>query len=106
VQVAPCAARGLLCLAPPLDAVARLLPDEEASQIAGKLARKSQVQRFFPIRLPHWARHRRSSYYELVAYEAATAAPHDRSATDPREKEPGTHQITVVRSSAPFPWPE
>lgn len=30
VQVAPCTALGLLLLAPPLDAVARPLPDEEA----------------------------------------------------------------------------
>lgn len=116
VQVAPCVARGLLCLAPPLDAVARPLPDEEASQVAGKLSRQSWVRRHFLTPLLHRvrrARHRQRMYYELVADETAMAAPydqgafnvHDRSATDPRGKEPGVHQITVVRSSAPFPWP-
>jgi len=116
VQVAPCAARGLLCLAPPLDATARLLPDEEASQVARKLSRKSQVRRHFPTPLlhpVHRARHRQRVYYELLAYEAEPAVPHGRgafnvpgrSAADPRGKEPGAHQITVVRSSAPFPWP-
>lgn len=115
VQVAPCAARGLLCLAPPLDAIARLLPDEEASQVARKLSRKSQVQHFLAplLHLLHRARHRQRVYYELLAYEAAPAAPYGRdafnvpgrSAADPRRKEPGAHQITVVRSSAPFPRP-
>lgn len=116
VRVAPCAARGLLCLAPPLDAIARPLPDEEASQVARKLSRKSPVRRHFLTPLlhrVHRARHRRKVYYELLAYAAAPAAPYGRdafdvpgrSAADPRGKEPGAHQITVVRSSAPFPWP-
>lgn len=113
VQVAPCAVRGLLCLAPPLDAIARLLPDGEASQVAGKLSRKSQGRWRFLTPLLHRARHRQRVYYELLAYEAAAAAPDDqgafnvadRLAAGPRGKEPGAHQITVVRSSAPFSWP-
>ncbi len=89
VQVAPCAARGLLCLAPPLDAIARLLPDEEASEVARKLSRKSPVRRHSLTPLLHRARHQQRVYYELLACEAAPSGPGafngpGRSAADPR----------------------
>jgi PPOX class probable F420-dependent enzyme len=116
VQVAPCAARGLLLLAASLDAVARLLPDEEASQVAAKLARTSQVQRHLSIPLLHRvnrARRQQMVHYELLACESAAVATHDRgaldnqdrSAADPPGKEPGAHHVTVTWSSTPFPWP-
>lgn len=73
VQVTPCAMRGLLSLGPPLDAVARLLPGEEASQVAGKLARKYPVAHRFLIPLLGRARRQQMAYYELLSYEAATA---------------------------------
>src|SRR5690242_14789025 len=81
VQVAPCAARGLLCLAPPLDAVARLLPDEEAGQVARKLSRKSPARPHFltpMLHRVHRARHRQKVYYELLADEDVPAAPYGR----------------------------
>lgn len=113
VQVAPCAALGLLSLAPPLDALARLLPDEEASRVARKLARKYPVQQRFLIRLLQRTRRWQMVHYELLTYEAAATMTNDRGASgvpdrsviDLRSKESGAHQITVVRSSAPFPWP-
>lgn len=71
VQVTPCAMRGLLSLGPPIDADARWLPGEEASRVAGKLARKYPVQHRFLIPLLGWAGRRRMAYYELVTYEAA-----------------------------------
>jgi PPOX class probable F420-dependent enzyme len=114
VQVAPCAALGLLSLAPPLDALARRLPPgEEASRVAGKLARKYPVRQRFLIPLLHRTRRWQMVHYELLTYQAAVAITYDRrasglpdrSAIDLRSKESGAHQITVVRSSAPFPWP-
>ena len=65
VQVAPCGALGLWRHAPPLDAAARRLAGEEASRVAGPLARKYPVRRRSPARLLHWARRRRLVYYEL-----------------------------------------
>ncbi len=115
VQVAPCTGAALgLRLAPPLDAVARrLLPGEEASRVAGKLARKYPVRQRFLIPLLHRTRRWQMVHYELLTYEAAAAITYDRGASglpdrsviDLRSKESGAHQITVVRSSAPFPWP-
>ena len=66
VQVAPCGVRGLVSYGPPLDAGARRLGDEEASRVAGQLARKYPVRRGFPARLLRRARHRRLAYYELL----------------------------------------
>jgi PPOX class probable F420-dependent enzyme len=113
VQVAPCTALGLLSFGPPLDAVARLLTGEEASRVAGKPARKYPVRQRFLIPLLHRTRRGQMVQYELLTYAAAAAMTCDRGAssvpgrsvTDLRSKEPGVHQITVVRSSAPFPWP-
>jgi PPOX class probable F420-dependent enzyme len=116
VQVAPCAARGLLCLAPPVEAVARLLPDQEASQVAGELARKSSAPRHFRLpglRRAHRARRGRMVHYELLPCASAAAMTPDQaaahapggSAAGPPGREPGAPQVTVVRSSAPFPWP-
>jgi hypothetical protein len=45
VQVAPCGALGLWSHGPPLDAAARRLAAEEASRVAGPLARKYPVRR-------------------------------------------------------------
>jgi PPOX class probable F420-dependent enzyme len=79
VQVAPYSLG--LRLAPPLDAIARLLPGEEASRVAGQLARKYPVQQRFLIPLLHRARRSQMVYYELVTYEAAAAMTNDRAAS-------------------------
>lgn len=119
VQVAPCAVRGFLRLAPPLDAVARLLSGEEASQVAGKLARESEARRHFPVPLLHRvhqvhpARHRQVVHYELSASEPAAATAHDRAAldvpdrpaADPPGGAAGARQVTVAWSPDPYPWP-
>jgi PPOX class probable F420-dependent enzyme len=69
VQVAPYALG--VRLAPPLDAIVRLLHGEEASRVAGQLARKYPVQQRFLIPLLHRARRSQMVHYELVTYEAA-----------------------------------
>ena len=66
VQVAPCGALGLWSYGPPLDAAARPLADEEASRVAGQLARKYPVRRRSLARLLRRARRRRLVYYELL----------------------------------------
>jgi uncharacterized protein len=66
VQVAPCGALGLWSHGPPLDAAARRLADEEASRVAGPLARKYPVRRRSLARLLQWARRRQLVYYELL----------------------------------------
>lgn len=109
VQVAPCAALGLLLLGPPLDAIARPVPDDEASQVAGMLARKYRVKQRFLVPLLHSARRSRMIHYELLADEAVPAATHDQLATDvlhhlstdPQGAEPGVIRVTVVRASGP-----
>jgi PPOX class probable F420-dependent enzyme len=65
-QVAPCGALGLWSYGPPLDAAARPLADQEASQVAGQLARKYPVPRRSLARLLPRARRRRLVYYELL----------------------------------------
>lgn len=82
VQVAPCGALGFVLLAPPLDAVARPLPDEEASRVAGKLARKDRVWQRFLIPLLHRARRQQMVHYELSSYEAAAATAHGQETSD------------------------
>lgn len=113
VQVAPCAARGLLLLAPPLDAVARLLPEKEAGQVSGKLS-QTRVQRYLLIPLLHRGRRRRMVYYELLAHAtASTTMTRDREGLDapdppvtgPRAQERGGSQVTVVRGANPYRWP-
>jgi uncharacterized protein len=69
VQVRACLMRGL-AVGPRLDAVARLLSGEEASRVAGKLARK-YPRRHFLISLLHRTRRWRLAHYELLTYEAA-----------------------------------
>ena len=66
VQVAPCGALGLWSEGPPLDAAARRLGGEEASRVAGPLARKYPVRRSSLARLLQWARRRQLVYYELL----------------------------------------
>ncbi|MGH3294814.1 MAG: hypothetical protein ACRDP7_23745 [Trebonia sp.] len=110
VQVVRCSAMGLLSFGPPLDAVARLLAGEEASGVAETLARKYPVRQRFLIPLFHRTRRGQLVYYELLTYKAAApdrgaSGTPDRSVIELRGKEPGVYQITVVRSSAPFPWP-
>lgn len=73
VQVTACPVPGLT-VGPPLDAVARLLSGEEASRVAGKLARKYPLRRYFPIPLLHRTRRWRLAHYELLSYEAAADA--------------------------------
>jgi PPOX class probable F420-dependent enzyme len=70
VQVMPCSARGFLTYGQPLSATARLLPGDEASRAAGKLAREHPVQRRFLIPLLQWARRRQVVIYELMADDA------------------------------------
>jgi len=117
VQVAPCAALGLR-VAPPLDAIARPLDGEEASQVARKLARKYPVRQRFLIPLLQRTLRWQMMHYELLAYEYAAAMADDHGAScvpdrpedNLRSKEPGAPQITVVRSSAaptgPASWRE
>jgi hypothetical protein len=66
VQVAPCGARGLVSYGPPLDAATRRLGDEEASRVAGQLARKYPARRRSLARLLQRARRRRLVHYELL----------------------------------------
>lgn len=82
VQVAPCAALGLLLLGPPLDAVARPLPDQEASRVAEMLARKYRVKQRFLAPMLQGARRSRMALYELLADEDVLAATHDQRAGD------------------------
>jgi uncharacterized protein len=70
VQVCPVPG---LTVGPSIDAVARLLPGEEASRVAGKLARKYRLQQYFLIPLLHRARRWQMAHYELLSYEAATS---------------------------------
>jgi len=70
VQVAPCTALGLYSNGPPRYATARRLPDGEASQVAGKLARKYPVQHRYLITWLHRARRWQMVHYELMAHDA------------------------------------
>jgi PPOX class probable F420-dependent enzyme len=72
VQVRACPVRGLT-VGPPIDAVARLLPREEASSVASKLARKYPLQQRFLISLLHRTRRWQMAHYELLTYEAAAS---------------------------------
>jgi uncharacterized protein len=66
VQVAPCRALGLVSYGPPLDAAARRLTGQEASHVAGQLARTYPVRRRSLTGLLQRARRRRLVYYELL----------------------------------------
>ncbi len=65
VQVAPCAALGLYRYGPWLDATARLLAGEEASQAATKLARQHPGQHGGLTSLAYRLRGARPVHYEL-----------------------------------------
>jgi PPOX class probable F420-dependent enzyme len=85
VQVAPCAALGLYRHGPWLDATARLLAGEEASQAAGKLARQHPGQRGGLPSLAYRLRGARPVHYELRPCAGAGARA-DRGTTGrPRE---------------------
>ena len=71
VQVTPCSARGFFTYGSPLEATARLLPGEEADQVARKLARSHPVQHHFLIPLLHRTRRRQLVRYELLADDPA-----------------------------------
>jgi PPOX class probable F420-dependent enzyme len=66
VQVAPCRALGLVSYGEPLDAAARRLTGQEASHVAGQLARTHPVRRRSLAWLLQRARRRRLVYYELL----------------------------------------
>ena len=70
VQVTACPMLGLT-VGSPIDAVAQLLPGEEASSVARKLARKYPLQQHFLIPLLHRTRRWQMAHYELLTYEAA-----------------------------------
>lgn len=71
VQVTPCTVLGLCSFGPPINATARLLPSEEASRVARKLARKYPVQHRSLIPLIYRTRRRQMVHYELLAHHAA-----------------------------------
>jgi PPOX class probable F420-dependent enzyme len=72
VQVTACPMLGLT-VGPPIDAVARLLPGEEASWVARKLARKYPLHQHFLIPLLHRTRRWHMAHYELLTYEAVAS---------------------------------
>lgn len=71
VQVAGCTAMGLVSFGPTLNAVARRLSAEEASQVARKVARNYPFRQRFVIPLIRRMRRWQMAHYELVTYEAA-----------------------------------
>jgi uncharacterized protein len=70
VQVAPCTLLGLSTW-PPLDAIARALPAEEARWVATELDRRCLARHRISIPLPRRRRRRQAVYYELLADDAA-----------------------------------
>jgi PPOX class probable F420-dependent enzyme len=110
VQAAPCGALGFVLLAPVLDAVARPLPDDEASRVAGRLARSRRGPAAYFVPLLHRARRQQMVYYELLPYETGAHAQETpgatgRSAADPRGNPPGAVRVTVVRDASHIPGP-
>ena len=71
VQVTPCTVLGLCSFGPPINATARLLPSEEASRVARKLARKYPVRHRSLIPLLYRTWRRQMVHYELLAHDAA-----------------------------------
>jgi PPOX class probable F420-dependent enzyme len=65
VQVARCGVLGFCTYGPPLDAVARQLPESEASVVAAELDRKHRAWRRFAT----WLLRSRAVYYQLAAYD-------------------------------------
>lgn len=82
VQVTPCSVRGFFTSGPPLDAIARPLSEQEATGVAGKLARKYPVRHRFLLPLGRRAKRWRLVHYELLADDAVGG--HDVGPEDPR----------------------
>jgi PPOX class probable F420-dependent enzyme len=82
VQVTPCSVRGFFTNGPPLDAVARPLSEQEATGVAGKLARKYPVRHRFLLPLGRGTSRWQMVHYELLADDAAGG--HDVGQEDPR----------------------
>ena len=100
VQVTPCSMRGFCTYGPPLDAVARLLPGEEASWVAGKLARKHPVRHRFLILLLRRTQRWQMMYYELLADGAIgddDLAPQGFRAPDQLGDQYGRHAVHGVQ---------
>ena len=85
VQVAPCAALGLFRHGPWLDATARLLAGEEASQAARKLARQHAGQHGGLASLAYRFRRARPVHYELRPCGEAGARADRGTTSRPRE---------------------
>jgi hypothetical protein len=90
VQVTPCSVRGFFTNGPPLDAVARPLSGQEATRVAGKLARKYPVRHRFLLPQGRQARRWQMVHYELLADDAAGG--HDVGPEDPRVPVRRSHQ--------------
>lgn len=82
VQVTPCSVQGFFTNGPPLDAVARPLSEQEATGVAGKLARKYPVRYRLLLPLRRRARRWQMVHYELLADDAMGG--HDAGPEDPR----------------------
>ena len=95
VQVRACPLPGLT-VGPPIDAVARLLPGEEASWVARKLACKYPLQQHFLIPLLHRTRRWQMAHYELLTYEAAASQ-------DVCQEAPGIPDRRGVKAHTPVP---
>lgn len=67
VQVTPCGGLGFFSYGSPLDALARRLPDQEASAVAAQLDRKYPVRHRFAT----WLLRSRAVYYQLAADDVA-----------------------------------
>ncbi len=102
VQVTPCSVWGLCTQGAPLDAVARPLLSEEASEVVRKLALRHPLRRRLPMLPRRRTRRWQAAYYELMAdYDAeshgvgpeALRAPHRRS------DEPGTNAAHVSQEA-------
>ncbi len=88
-QVSPCTVLGLCSFGAPFGAAVRLLPGEQASGVAAKLADKYPVQQRFLIPLLHQMWRGQMVHYELLAPgpPARTPASHAPGPTrwQPRE---------------------
>lgn len=82
VQVTPCSVRGFFTNGPPLDAVARPLSEQEATGVAGALARKYPVRHRFLLPPGRRARRWQMVHYELLADDAMSG--HGVGPEDPR----------------------
>ena len=100
VQVTPCSARGFLTNGPPLDAVARPLSEQEATGVAGKLARKYPARHRFLLPLGRRTRRCQMVHYELLADDATgghDAGPEDRRVPDRRSDQSQTYPALEIQ---------